>query len=90
MVGLPGLRAKAASQIQVHDRSSTQAVERVILTKVQVQMMLDSVMRGMRAAEQADRARQAAARGFRDEAESLRASCDVLLGFLGGVGSADR
>ena len=58
--------------------------DRVTLGFQQLASLHDTVMRAMRAAEQADRLCTAAATAFRQEALTLRAAGNALLGYLSG------
>lgn len=56
--------------------------DRVTLGAQQLASLHDTVIRAMRAAEQADRLCTAAAAAFRQEALNLRAAGNALLGYL--------
>ena len=58
--------------------------DRVVLGAQQLGSLHDTVIRAMRAAEQADRLCTAAAAAFRQEALNLRAAGNALLGYLSG------
>ena len=58
--------------------------DRVTLGSQQLGSLHDTVIRAMRAAEQADRLCTAAAAAFRQEALNLRVAGNALLGFLSG------
>ena len=58
--------------------------DQVTLGFQQLASLHDTVIRAMRAAEQADRLCTAAASAFRQEALNLRAAGNALLGYLSG------
>ena len=71
--------------LHIFDRNNLQHQgDWVTLTFQQLALLHDTVMRAMRAAEQADRLCTAAAAAFRQEALNLRAAGTALLGYLSG------
>ena len=69
--------------VHIFNQNSLQRMgDRVVLGAQQLASLHDTVIRAMRAAEQADRLCTAAAAAFRQEALNLRAAGNALLGYL--------
>ena len=69
--------------VHIFNQNSLQRMgDRVVLGAQQLGSLHDTVIRAMRAAEQADRLCTAAAPAFRQEALNLRAAGCALLGYL--------
>ena len=69
--------------VHIFNQNSLQRMgDRVVLGAQQLGSLHDTVIRAMRAAEQADRLCTAAAAAFRQEALNLRAAGCALLGYL--------
>lgn len=74
-----------ASAIELFEAGRCAAsAKKITLTRPQVEALLDTTMRAMRAAEQADRVCKAAAQAFALEASSLRSASETILSYLSG------